>query len=249
MRVQKVILYLLLATISVGCDEFGNFYGCNGFWGCDGCKQWSMSDDHVLKHQSSGLPFSLFFSVRGLDDFDAHGPSITGADDSLGTGSIFHLGIKHFLSQSLALRLFLDFQTESMEVGTETTKTSEFGIGVGVDHHFRPLFNISPYIGGNVRFLSGSTDLTLDSIAVVGGRQQPQQVSLGEVSASIFGIAAVAGFDWYITQNIAIGSEYSLGFTSATSKFTPPSPGVATENTNTFIGFNPSGNLHMLVHF
>jgi opacity protein-like surface antigen len=207
-----------------------------------------MSDDHVLHHQSSGLPFSLWFSVRGFDDFGLHGPSITGADDSLGAGSIFHVGVKHFLSQSLALRLFLDFATESTEVGTEKTSLTEYGIGVGVDHHFRPLYNISPYIGGNVRFLAGSGDLTLDSVASVGGRQQPQQIQLGEVSTSIFGIAAVAGFDWYISQNFAIGSEYSFGFTSASTKFTPPT-GTATENTNTFIGFNPSGNLHMIVHF
>jgi hypothetical protein len=205
-----------------------------------------MPDDHVLRHQSSGLPFSMFFSVRGLDYFGARGPSITGSDSTV--DALFHIGVKHFLSPSLALRLFLDFTSETSEVGTTSTSTTEFGIGVGVDHHFRTLYNISPYVGGNIRFLSGSGDVTIDTANVVGGKMQPQQASLGEVSASIFGIAAVAGFDWYIAQNIAIGSEYSFGFVSATSKFTPTT-GTAVENTNTFIGFNPSGNLHMLVHF
>jgi hypothetical protein len=244
MRFQKIILYLLLATMAVGCDQFGGFTGCWGCYGFNGCEQWDLTDDHFMKHPS-GLPFGMFFSVSGADHFNVYGPSANGTTNSL---ALAHFGIQHFLSNNLAFRALLSFASDNngAEGDAEVTST-EFGIGLGLLYYFRPLYNIAPYIGGGVGYRAGSSNgfVSPDNIRV----GQFEQQAGGETSTNIFGVTASAGFDWYITRNIAIGSEYALGFSSRGGSTTPSGGSSADLPTSTTFGFAPAGNMHILVHF
>lgn len=247
MRFQKIALYFLLATMAVGCDRFGGFTGC---WGCDGfygCRQWDLSDDHFLRHES-GLPFCMLFSVSGGDYFQPYGPSANGTTNS---SAIAHIGIQHFLSRDLAFRVLLNFSTENDGADSNARTNSEYGIGVGVLHYFRSLYNIAPYVGAGLGYMM-SKGPDFGHVEQIIPGQNPQGVSQapGESSLSTFGITAVAGFDWYLTPNIAFGSEYALGFSSSGGTFTPSGSSTSTDlPTSTTLGIAPAGNVHVLIHF
>lgn len=246
MRFQKIVLYSLLATMAVGCGRFGGFTGC---WGCDGfygCDQWELADDHFIRHQS-GLPFSMYFSVQGADYFAPSGPSANGTTNS---AAIAGFGIQHFLSNNLALRVLLNFGRESDGADSNEVVRSIYGVGVGVAHYFKPLYNIATYVGIGAGFnTSTGPDFTENR---AGSGQQPQGSAgpFGELTTNTFGVAALAGFDWYLTQNIAIGTEYALGFSTSSGSFTPAGSTESQDVSGpTRFGIAPAGNLHMLIHF
>lgn len=248
MRFQKIVLYSLLATMAVGCGRFGGFTGC---WGCDGfygCDQWDLADDHFLRHESSGLPFGMFFSIQGLDPINPYGPSANGTTNSL---ALARFGIQHFLANNLALRVLLNFGTETEGPDSASSTRSVYGIGVGLAHYFRPLYNIAPYIGAGIGYNMTTNPGFTGSGDVVGSGQNPQGTGgvPGESTYNTFGVTAVAGFDWYLTQNIAIGSEYALGFSTTSGTFTPTGGESVDVAGPTTFGFAPAGNLHVLIHF
>jgi hypothetical protein len=246
MRFQKTILYLLLATMAVGCEQIGGFNGCNGCFGFNGCKQWDLSDDHFLKHQS-GLPFCMFFSAQGAENFGPYGPSANGTTNS---SAIAGIGIQHFLSTNLAFRVLVNFSSATEGPDSAEIKRNTYGLGVGLLHYFRSLYNIAPYAGIGLGYnTSSGPSFTGQDVNTPG--QNPQgSASFADKTINTFGVTAVAGFDWYLTQNIAIGSEYALGFSSSggTQKNPITDEDVDLPSSTTF-GFAPAGNLHVLIHF
>lgn len=247
MRIQKIALFLFLATLAVGCDRYGGFSGCWGCYGFDGCAQWDLTDDHFIRHESA-LPFCLYFSVQGADKLGPFGPSANGTTNS---SAIAHIGIQHFLSRNLAFRALLNFSTESDGADSNEVTSNEYGIGLGVLYYFRPLYNIATYVGGGLGYNTSKVP-NYQPPDVIGSGQSPQGSApgAGETKTNTFGITAVAGFDWYLTPNIAIGTEYALGFSSSGGTYTPQGSSTSTDlPTSTSIGIAPAGNLHMLIHF
>lgn len=245
MRFQKIVLYSLLATMAVGCGRFGGFTGC---WGCDGfygCEQWDLADDHFMRHQSSGLPFGMYFSIEGADAIHPYGPSANGTTNSL---ALARFGINHFLSNNLAIRVLLNFGITSTG-DTNDIDRSVYGIGVGLAHYFRPIYNIAPYVGFGVGFNTSTGPGFTGN--VVGSGQNPQGTGglPGEQTFNTFGVTAAAGFDWYLTQNIAFGTEYALGFSTSSGTFTPTGGQSVDVAGPTTFGFAPAGNVHVLIHF
>lgn len=190
----------------------------------------------------------MFFSIQGVDAIYPYGPSANGTTNSL---ALARFGIQHFLANNLALRILLNFGTETEGPETAEVTRSVYGIGVGLAHYFRPLYNIAPYIGGGIGYNMSTNSGFTGNGDVVGSGQNPQGTggTPGERTFNTFGVTAVAGFDWYLTQNIAIGSEYALGFSSSSGTFTPTGGESVDEAGPTTFGFAPAGNLHVLVHF
>jgi len=243
MRFQKIILYLLLATMAVGCEQFGGFTGCEGCYGFTGCKQWDLADDHFIRHQS-GLPFGMFFSIEGADYINPYGPSANGTTNS---AALARFGIQHFLSNSLAIRALVNFGRDAQGPDSNQTVRSTYGLGVGLLYYFRSLYNIAPYIG----FGAGYNTSTGSGFSnVVGSGQNPASTGGDGMTINTFGVTAAAGFDWYLTPNIAVGSEYALGFsTSGGTQENPITNEEVDLPSSTTFGFAPAGNLHVLVHF
>lgn len=249
MRFQKIILYLFLATLAVGCDRYGGFsgcWGCDGFWGCD---QWDIPNDYFINHQSA-LPFSMYFSVQGIDRINPTGPSVNGTTNS---DALASFGIQRFFTNHIAMRAFLTFNrfSEGNKVDSLNQVNSAYGLGLGLLYYFDPLYNIATYIGAGVGYRT-ATFPDYDQPDRAGNEQSPQGVSIppGKTTLNAFGITTVAGFDWYLTPNFAIGSEYALGFSSISTTFKANVTGTETDRgTATSLGIAPAGNLHMLIHF
>lgn len=134
---------------------------------------------------------------------------------------------RYYISSDLAVRVGLGINSTSMktsEVDTviatpTTTETStsvfSFGINAGVEKHFASAAEkLDPYAGAQLSFGS------------IGGVKQSQSVEVGGTSpvsglvenelpgGSHFGFDLLGGFNFFFTDNFALGAEFSWGFHS-----------------------------------
>lgn len=167
--------------------------------------------------------------------------SIVDAPVTPGSFIVLGAGGKYYFSDDLALKAILGFSTSSTgdpdpakDPNGKTTLTM-YGIVAGIEVHTHAVYSTSPYVGAQISFagLSGKTTVT-------------GQTSENSGSGSAFGIGAVAGFDWYVTNGIAIGGEYMLGFSK--SSLSSTSGGTTTDlPSHTNIGIS-SASAHLVVH-
>lgn len=194
----------------------------------------AQDDANIIRPITKQGSAAFLFTIQGLGTFGIGAPGI-----SNGPSMLYGAGFKYFMSDDLALRILLALNSGSVNsngTNSVTSTSMDFGIGVGAEMHFRPLYSTSPYVGAQIGFGSSSTDN--------GGSGAAQVKS----SMSSFGINVLAGFDWFWTRGLAIGAEYGLGFASSSASTT--SNGTTTDlPSNTMIGFNNSGNVHLVVYF
>jgi hypothetical protein len=185
------------------------------------------SSDIIRPITKSGSA-AFIFHINGLGSFGLSGPVV---------GSTPGVGVKYYIADEMALRVMLAFT--SMGSGPDSLRHTEsgLGIGVGVEHHFRPLYSTSPYVGAQVMF---GTSGTAQGVGSAGDNTSD--------STSI-GLGVFAGFDWFPTRGIAIGAEMGLGF-STTSSSSQPAGGTSSDHPSvTNMGINPVGNVHAIVYF
>ncbi len=180
---------------------------------------------------------AMMFTLSGLGTFGIGGPS-AGSDSG---GVIPGVGLKYFISDDMALRVLLAFRSVSgnpanADSSSIKPSTSTFGVGVGAEMHFRPLFSTSPYVGAQISFMSASTD---------NGRSGSSQF---KTSGSTFGIGVLAGFDWFFTKGLALGGEVNLGFKSMGSSSTSGSTTYTNQSVTT-IALATDGNVHFIAYF
>lgn len=183
-------------------------------------------------------------STLGINSIYLAGFDIQGNETSTHLSSnVYGAGWKYYISDDMAIRAILGFNTSSSgnadSTGGKNSRTA-FGIQAGIEMHTHAVYSTSPYFGAAITYALASVDQNV--------------TALGEdkTSASTFGIAVLAGFDWYFTRGIAVGGEYSLGFsTSSSSTVATPKTGSATTHDNpsiTNIGIG-AGSVHLVVHF
>ncbi|MEI8133943.1 MAG: hypothetical protein WCH46_02550 [bacterium] len=180
------------------------------------------------------------FTVNGLGDFGLNGFGL-GPNGFPVVGA----GWKWYFSDDMAIRAMLGLATNSSgdaDVTKSTNgknSTTAFGLAVAVEMHTHTVYSTSPYFGAQLMFSSGSTTNT---------KTVSNTSTETKSSAGLFGIGALAGFDWYFTRGLAVGAEYMLGFSSASASST--SAGTTTDApSSTSIGINYGGNVHLVVHF
>lgn len=198
------------------------------------------TDNGVIQPLTAQGSAAFLFTINGLGSFGIGAPAL---GDTAGTAAPFLFGVggKWFLSDDLALRVLLGFDSHS---GTPTVPDSTsakqsstaFGIGVGIEKHFRPLYSTSPYVGAQVSFASHSTD---------NGASGDQEE---KTSASTFGVTALAGFDWFFTHGIAAGAEVGLGFASTSNSVTVGSKTSSYQSVAN-ISLATGGDVHLVVYF
>lgn len=174
---------------------------------------------------------ALVMTIGGLGTFNLAAPVLGPGLGSAG------FGMKYFLADDIALRILLGLntRTEAPEAGNDATETG-FGLGVGMEYHFRPLYSTSPYIGGQIGFASMGTNNGGEGTAEI------------ETSTTQLAIAAIFGFDWFFTRGISVGAEYSLGFSSNSG--TTTTGAVESDNPAiTTIGFGGVGSVNLDVFF
>ncbi|MFI5264019.1 MAG: hypothetical protein ACHQM6_05855, partial [Candidatus Kapaibacterium sp.] len=198
-------------------------------------------DDANMAHPNTKAGSAAWmFSFGGLSTLGLNSFAI---NNNFTSGGVAAAGWKYYLSDDMALRALLGFTTGSSGADTLPgghNSATAFGIGVGIELHTHAVYSTSPYFGAQVSFGMGSNDQTFKA-----GTET-------KTSGSSFGIGVLAGFDWYFTKGIAVGGEYMLGFSSASSSTTiTPNGGSAKTVDNpssTSIGIS-SASVHLIVHF
>ncbi|MBS1904648.1 MAG: outer membrane beta-barrel protein [Bacteroidetes bacterium] len=165
-------------------------------------------------------------------------------------------GVKYYIADELALRGLLAFST-STSGDPDPTKSSNgkdvqtlFGIGVGVEMHTHPVYAVSPYFGAQLTFATSGLTNTKNQVDRADSKDASTLATTTvetKSSGNGIGIGLLAGFDWYVTHGIAIGAEYTLGFSTSSTSETVS--GTTTDYPSTTMIGIASGNIHMLVHF
>ena len=216
-----------------------------------------------LKPQAGSV--GLGFRVTGLFNvglFNFQNTALQGAPFNDPTGGTF-AGInsvddivpqqmmfgRYYVTSDIAIRAGLGINSVSTttntvdsiapQIRTTDTKTSAFswGISAGVEKHFASAASrIDPYAGLQIDF--GSIGKLKNEFKEV---DTPDPVTTTEImteldGGSTFGINALAGFNYFFTDNFALGGEFSWGFNSMNVG------GDWVETTNVTIGGNTTTN-------
>lgn len=207
-------------------------------------------DENIIRPITKSGSAAFVFNVSGLGAFGPVAQPIGTVSDGSTSVTVAGAGMKYYLSDDLAAKILLAFGTTDNGVekdkGTNIT-SMQVGLGAIVELHFGPLYSTSPYIGGGIHFATGSAT----SEATVSG-----QTVEGKVSGTQLSVMAVAGFDWFFTRGIAIGTEWGLGYTSNSSSSESggqttdgPTPSAIGLGMTSGGGISGSGSVHAVVYF
>jgi opacity protein-like surface antigen len=184
----------------------------------------------------------------------------------LGAGA-FNGGIggKYYLMENLAARGGLQFLTVSRSIpanppvgitGTDGSQSAfQLGLNAAVEYHLSKS-RVSPYVGGGFLFLTTTTN---NKTAVQGALAsvETQNAANGETIDGVpyyaglnFGLMALGGIEFFITNEISLGAEYQLGYNLNSRYNQKIVNGLETKvgNTNT-IGIKATGLLTLAVYF
>jgi hypothetical protein len=192
-------------------------------------------DDNVIHPITKQGSYAMIFELAGIGTFGFTGPGI------LGYNAMPAVGAKYFLSDDMALFALVGLNTSSgsdsvaSSVSAKQSSTA-FGIAAGFQMHTRPVYSTSPYWGAMVSFGSSSTDNGGSGDADV------------KTSNSAFGVAAIAGFDWFFTHGMALGGDVSLGFKSTSGSETVDGSTTDAQGTSV-ISIMTNASVHLNVFF
>lgn len=181
-----------------------------------------------------------------------------GGFSNLGAGNFQGgVGYKWYLNDGNAIRIGLGFGMQNttdkyqgpanVAFADRKISTTGFSISPGYLHSMAISGPINAYIGGQVSYaMVTSTD---ENPGYNAGYKNKE-------TTSAFGIAALAGVEWFAWSNISFGAEYQLGFVSTSGTFenTVPSPGTSTSGdspSTTAVGISSvtGGNLTLSVYW
>ena len=122
------------------------------------------------------------------------------------TMEIQGIGFKIFPANRFSLLLNFGYGSanENDDEENEEYSFGYFGTGLDFNFHFKSLYNISTYIGGNVNFNLTALEIT--------GEDYYDDYTF-EYSSVSFGTGINLGFDWYFTERISLGGKYTFNFT------------------------------------
>lgn len=162
--------------------------------------------DTTVRYQEGST--AMLFTLNGLGNL--------GADNYLGG-----IGVNHYISNNVALRAGLGFGLNSATVQTnngtseEESKSSTISFTPGIRFNLAHNRNIVMYTGGSV------------SVSLTNGTSVLDGTETSSSSSTEFGAGAFAGVEFFPWENVALGLEYLLGFT--TSSGTSTNAGVETK--------------------
>jgi len=115
----------------------------------------------------------------------------------------------------------------NVNIGTQTAtiKTTQFGFGImpGVEYHMGSAASkLDPYVGAEIMLNSlGKMKMTNDSTESISqngnSSNYTQNITMEKGGSFTFGINALVGFNYFFSDNFAIGAEYKWGFNSTST--------------------------------
>lgn len=160
---------------------------------------------------------------------------------------------RYYLSSDLALRVGLGINSVSMKSHTvdsiganilttdDKTSAFSFGISAGVEKHFASAASkLDPYAGAQINFASIGSIKNEFTSNLNTDPAQDNTVMTELAGGSSFGVNLLAGFNYFFSDNFAIGAEMGWGFrsTSVGGDWSQTSTSVVggTSTTSTSIG-------------
>jgi opacity protein-like surface antigen len=122
-------------------------------------------------------------------------------------------GLKYYIQDNWGLRVGVSFSGQSIPNVSENPL--DFGVNAGVEYVYSTLGSTAAYVGGQAMF-------------------QSSKAAGSSNTATTFGVAAIAGVNWFMWENVSLQPEYQLGFTSS-------SPGGGGSSTTTY-GLSSTGS-------
>lgn len=230
-----------------------------------GCLSTSLfaQTDESLKPVQGDLGVTLGINGLGTTNFNFN------------VGHTGTLLFRYYLSDDWALRAQLSITSSSTSqsytdsVGpygngsySNSNKYGGFNVGLGIQHSFQATKRLDPYLGVEVfigsnttttdsdGFVSGKIDNTFTGAGTQAGESFTHMVTPG--STFTFGAGLVFGFNYFITNHIAVGGEFYAGFSinsigDGTITNTVTDAGVTTTTTTAIHGssnttFSPNGS-------
>ena len=162
--------------------------------------------------------WGLTFNVTGLIDNIA----LSSIEDVNGQESVF---LRYYYTDDVVFRAGFGLNSINHNLKTTTTegdaeieydstfaKTNIY-FAPGIEKHLGGTRRLDPYIGANLVFgaLGASNiDISLNSTDTLG----TEQTNIAEERAGgfAFGLRAVAGFNYFFSDKLALGAEYQFGF-------------------------------------
>jgi len=167
------------------------------------------------------------------------------------------LGFQYYFANKLALRAALGFTMSDVTVKDnvvppatpgpdQKTSTMGFPIAVGIRYNLAQSNAVVAYTGGQVSFSTTST--TVDN------PNHSTTTTKNKTTSTVFGVGVFFGVEWFAWNNISIGGEYQLGFSSTSGKTEVTTNGTtssfdAPSTTNFNLGSVNAANLTVSVYF
>ncbi len=171
------------------------------------------------------------------------------------------VGGKYFLNSNLAIRGGLQFanasvSTPNTNLPDNKNSATTFGINGAVEYHLSTK-RVSPYLGGGIAFSTTSTEETQQT---VGGENKVSNnrngVNIGGnafnagTTISVFGMV---GAEFFIYDELSLGAEYRVGFSSTSQADEEVTVGNQTTTTAggslTTIGLTSQGFITLAIYF
>lgn len=167
---------------------------------------------------------------------------INNTDFKLTDGAAGLLRFRYFNTEKVAYRLGFNvsstndkknaYGVDANQKGTFTQKATNVLINLGIEKHFTGTDRLSPYVGGDILFGTGSGTETAENTTNKGATYTKdvfnETKGPGYVS---FGLRGVVGADYYIAKRMYLGVEAGLGLVyekEGKTKTTTTAAGVTT---------------------
>jgi len=142
------------------------------------------------------------------------------------------LKYRYFLSSNLAIRFGLAYNSSKATnnfaengdgtggTGTQEVSSTSYSVAPGIEYHFAGTDRLSPYLGLAISIGGGKEKESWDNYADFGtGGGYAEGVSADvEAPVSSFGVALLAGADYYVAENFFLGAEFGWATNSVTQK-------------------------------
>lgn len=147
-----------------------------------------------------------------------------GASDGCFVLPEYGVKFRYFFNEDMAFRLSLGLNSDAEKVTTyvndrdnneyksnKKTTVTTFSLMPGFEYHFNKYERISPYVGGEIGVLAGTTKVKTDNTL-------NDDNSLSKAPMVGFGINVVTGVDVYLCKGLYLGAELGLGYNSLDTK-------------------------------
>lgn len=139
--------------------------------------------------------------------------------------------VRYFFADNMAARVHFGFGTGSTTTSQQTapgvtpvvtaenkTTTTGFGIALGIEYHLAGTDKLSPYLGAELGFGSGSGKTEISNSNLASGAPTLAGDSYKTSGGGTTNLAfnAMIGADYYVTEKVYIGAELGIGLFRST---------------------------------